>query len=178
MEIWKDICGYENWYQVSSAGRVRSLDRTVHYSDGRVYRYTGRVLAFGDCRGYRVVGLKKNGKCDMARVNRLVAVAFIPNPCCLTQVNHKDENKLNNNCNNLEWCTVQYNTSYGTKSLRGYETYKKNAKKFICIENNKIYSSLKECADELNILKTGLNNVLKHRASKHYGYHFIYINEL
>jgi len=177
-EVWKDIYEYEGWYQVSNLGRVRSLDRVVKYSDGRVYEYKGIILSLGNCRGYSFAPLRKNGKAISARVNRLVAIAFIPNPYCLPQVNHKDEDKLNNNCDNLEWCTSKYNSVYGTKKLRHYETYKNNARKFICIENNKTYSSLKECADELNILNTGVSNVLKHRVHKHYGYHFVYIDEL
>ena len=57
--------------------------------------------------------LSKDGKHYGRRVNRLVAEAFIPNPDCLPVVNHKDENKQNNEADNLEWCTVRYNTCYG-----------------------------------------------------------------
>jgi hypothetical protein len=107
-EIWKDVDGYEGYYQVSSFGRVRSLDRVVNN-----HFYGGRILCLAsDSDGYKVVGLHKNGS-KTVKVHRLVAQAFIPNPQNLPEVNHKDENKKNNFYNNLEWCTTKYNLTYG-----------------------------------------------------------------
>ena len=70
--------------------------------------------------------LWKNGKSKRFWVARLVAKAFVfnPNPNIFTQVNHKDENKTNNNSNNLEWCTVAYNNTYGTRLQRQANTLK------------------------------------------------------
>lgn len=68
--------------------------------------------------GYKRVGLYKNGKYKPYNVHRLVAITFIPNPTNLPVVNHKDEDKTNNNVNNLEWCTYEYNNNYGTKKER------------------------------------------------------------
>ena len=62
--------------------------------------------------GYCVVNLYIKHKPKQFRVNRLVAEAFIPNPDNLPQVNHKDGDKLNNNVENLEWCTAKYNTDH------------------------------------------------------------------
>lgn len=60
----------------------------------------------------------KGGKSITYKVHRLVAIAFIPNPDNLPHINHKDENKLNNNPNNLEWCDNSYNNNYGTRNKR------------------------------------------------------------
>ena len=63
-------------------------------------------------RGYHIVNLSIEGKCKTYLVHRLVAKAFIPNPNNYPTINHKDGNKLNNNINNLEWCSYKYNTQH------------------------------------------------------------------
>jgi hypothetical protein len=67
-----------------------------------------------------------NGKAKKERVNRLVAIAFLDNPEGLPQVNHKDENKLNNSVENLEWCSAKYNANYGTRTERIVNSRKLN----------------------------------------------------
>lgn len=109
-EIWKPIVGYESLYEVSSLGRVRSLN----YHRGNYVRVLNQYL----CAGYYYVGLYSNGKLKRHRVHRLVAEAFIPNPDNLPCVNHRDENKLNNSSLNLEWCDHKYNNNYGTARQR------------------------------------------------------------
>lgn len=109
-EIWRDIVGYEGLYQVSNLGRVRSMDR---YDNLKHFR-KGKILIQHIYTGYLYVSLCKNGKIKMYRVHRLVAMAFIPNPNNLPQVNHKDENKQSNIVENLEWCDARYNMNYGT----------------------------------------------------------------
>ena len=124
IEIWKDIKGFEGRYQVSNLGRVRSLDWPRH--KGRVLK-----LIYGKRWGYYVVHLAHaDGYIKYTTVHRLVAIAFIPNPDNLPEVNHKDENKLNNvvcfnpdgsidtDRTNLEWCTGLYNLRYGTRAER------------------------------------------------------------
>ena len=110
-EVWKDVAGYEGYYQVSNKGNVRSLERKD--SIGR--KIGGRILKLGyDKGGYLKVALCKNGKIKNKKTHRLVAEAFIPNPNNYPEVNHLDEVKDNNNVENLEWCTSRYNTNYGT----------------------------------------------------------------
>ena len=93
------IKGYEN-YEVTCSGEV-------------INTTTGRVLKpANNGRGYLFVVLYKNSKRKHFLIHRLVADAFIPNPENLPQVNHKDENPLNNNVENLEWCTCEYNIQY------------------------------------------------------------------
>lgn len=80
-----------------------------------------KLLKQGNVNGYKVVILYKDGKKKTYLVHRLVAIAFIPNPNNLPIINHKDENKTNNNVNNLEWCTYEYNNTYGTARKRASE---------------------------------------------------------
>lgn len=113
-EFWRQVVGYEGLYEVSNFGKVRSLDRYVKHPRGDL-RLKGRILKQQiDHNGYLFVSLSKNGKVKMFRIHRLVAQAFIPNPDNLPMVNHKDENPLNNQVFNLEWCTAKYNINYGT----------------------------------------------------------------
>lgn len=116
-EVWKDISGFEGYYQVSNLGRVRSLYRET-WSEKRntFYSRKGKVLKPINTNGYHYVILRKNGEYTHKRVRRLVAGAFIPNPKKLEYINHKDENKKNNSLENLEWCTPKYNVYYGENS--------------------------------------------------------------
>lgn len=118
-EVWKDVVGYEGYYQVSNLGRVKSVDRYIeHYRGGKTFK-KGKIKALNVRKdGYVSVQLSKDAKARTLRVHRLVAEAFIPNPNNLPQVNHKDENKGNNHVSNLEWCTVGYNVNYGTRIKR------------------------------------------------------------
>lgn len=117
-EIWKDIKGYEKLYQISNYGNVRSLTHIRSTGKGKCLQ-KGKTLKPGIQNvGYKFVVLSKNGITKGYRVHRLVAEAFIPNPNNYKYINHKDENKLNNNVNNLEWCTLSYNNAYGTKIER------------------------------------------------------------
>lgn len=107
-EVWEDIKDYEGVYQVSNFGRVRSLD---HYaSNGKVdILYKGKIRKTKIMpNGYEAVTI--NGK--NIYIHRLVATTFLDNQDNLPQVNHKDENKLNNHVDNLEWCTQKYNMNY------------------------------------------------------------------
>lgn len=176
-EVWRDIRGYEGYYQVSNFGNVRSVGRKIVYKDGRCYQYKGKILKFGDCKGYKFVILHRDGDVKNCRVCRLVAIHFIENPNNLPQVNHKDENTGNDRVDNLEWCDMKYNNAYGTHIKRSQETAERNRKPFICIETGKIYRNARQCARELRLLPTGINNALKKRVRKHGGYHFRYVDE-
>lgn len=121
-EYWKPVVGYEGLYMVSNWGRVKSLDRWVKSRNGSVRFYKGRILKpITGSNGYLFVNLCKDGKVKVFTVHRLVAEAFLPNPHNYPCVNHKDENKQNNNVSNLEWCTAQYNNTYGTRNERAAE---------------------------------------------------------
>lgn len=123
-EKWVDVPQFEQSYQVSNLGRVRSKDRTVkrrsRWGFECDFKMKGKVLkpALADGK-YYFVALNKNGCVHQLKVHRIVAMAFIPNPNGYKEVNHKDENKLNNEVSNLEWCDRKYNANYGTAIERG-----------------------------------------------------------
>ena len=127
MEEWKEIEGYEDLYEVSSLGRVRSIEHFVERSDGRSNHIMGHLMRqFPINSGYLQVHLHKNGVSKGFLVHRLVAMAFVPNPYSFPIVNHKDENRTNNVCSNLEWCDAFYNSNYGNCRTKLCE--KKNRK--------------------------------------------------
>ena len=116
-EVWIDIDSYEGLYQISNLGRVKSLDCSVNARNGKKRRRTGKILKQTDNgHGYLFVNLSKNNLIKRFYVHRLIANVFIPNYNNLSEVNHKDENSLNNKANNLEWCTSKYNANYGTRN--------------------------------------------------------------
>lgn len=105
-EIWKPVVGYEDSYEVSNLGRVKSIKETPF----SICKSSDRIMKlYMHKKGYLKVMLYLNGKRKHAFVHRLVAEAFIPNPNELSQVNHKDGNKTNNCVHNLEWCTGKEN---------------------------------------------------------------------
>lgn len=117
-EIWKDIKGYENLYQVSNLGRIKSFRQWKRASCPDEFILKNTIANNGYCQ----VTLYKNTKRKKFLVHRLVANAFIPNPQNLPHINHKDENRTNNNADNLEWCTPLYNNCYGTARFRAMLT--------------------------------------------------------
>jgi hypothetical protein len=114
-EIWKSIAGLEGYYEVSSFGRVRSLDRYVKSKTGSDDSFrVGRILRPSVSGRYKIVSMMVNGKAISASVHRLVAVTFLVNEKLLPFVNHKDWNKHNNHVDNLEWCTAKENSKHGS----------------------------------------------------------------
>lgn len=156
-EIWKPINGYEGIYQVSNFGNVKSLDRIVKAKYGRSVNYSeqkikGRILKqhFTTC-GYAYVALAKNGKNKTTLVHRLVANAFIDNPENFPCVNHKDENKHNNNASNLEWCSYEYNNTYKGINLRHKKTNRKIIQYDLDMNEIKRWESITNAANYYNI---------------------------
>ena len=117
-EIWKDVQGYEGLYQVSNLGRVKSVDRVVHRSDGINMFRTGKIKnAHDNGRGYLVVSLYKHNKGQFNYVHRLVAQAFIANPDNLPAIDHLNCNRADNKVTNLEWVTYSEN-NYRSGAVR------------------------------------------------------------
>lgn len=121
-EEWKSIIGYEGLYEVSNKGNVKSLKRAVSVEKkGNSYNKTIEEkikVPSIDNKGYLRVGLHNSTGRKTFMVHRLVASAFIPNPENKPCINHKDENKTNNNVENLEWCTEWENSIYGNRSRK------------------------------------------------------------
>lgn len=155
--VVKDAPGYEGLYLVSDDGNVFSLPKTVHGAWEQ--RRKGRKLKPGR-RGrkgqpqYEFVRLtNRDGISRCEAVHRLVAMAFIENPNNYPEVNHKDENSLNNRVDNLEWCSRQYNIEYSkAKVIEQYTT-----------DGDKIaeYKSIRYAGDLTGISRTAINNCLK-----------------
>lgn len=132
-EIWLAVKGFEGYYEVSNECKVRSVDRTIKDKNGVIKHLKGVVLKEynSDEVGHKSVKMFRDGKQYSFLVYRLGMEAFgIPNPNNYPCVNHKDENPLNNliyinedgtvdlEKTNLEWCTYQYNNTYGTVKER------------------------------------------------------------
>ena len=116
VEVWKDITGYEGVYQVSDLGRVKTLAKYVKTAYGQRFSPEKIISPIVQHSGYAHVGLWREGKCKQCRLHRLVAEAFCLNddPEHKTQINHINEDKLDNRACNLEWCTAKYNTNFGS----------------------------------------------------------------
>lgn len=151
---------------------------------GNVYNKFGKVLkpSINSKNGYKQLTLRKHKQTYLALIHRLVAEAFIPNPDNLPQVNHKDENKINNRVDNLEWCTPSYNNSYGTISKRrlnsnGFKKYLKEVSKHVYQfdkSGNFIneFSSIGEIEKKLHVARRAISNNLHGRSKTCMGFVF------
>ena len=123
-----EIAGYEGIYYIERNGDIYSQDRIVEGKDGRVLFYEGQLIKPRiNNQGYYTVKLRKNGTQKHHYIHRLLALTYIPNPNNYPCVNHKDCNRLNNNLNNLEWCTQEYNSQSinTTRNFGGIYFHKK-----------------------------------------------------
>lgn len=164
-EIWKDVVGFEGLYKVSNLGNVKSL---------RI----GKILIPSINRGYKRITLCKNGNRKNKVIHRIVAEAFLDNHKSLTCVNHKDENKLNNCVENLEWCDIKYNTNYGTCIERRSKNNQKPVNQYDLNMNFiKRYESIKEASNGNYSLYTHIGECCKGKHFSIGGYICRYANE-
>ena len=117
-EEWRDVVGYEGLYQVSSEGRVKSLERKVPKGYGERTVKERILKPKTDRYGYLNVGLYAGGKRKMLTVHRLVCQAFHENTSNKPQINHINEIKTDNRASNLEWATARENSNFGTRNER------------------------------------------------------------
>lgn len=150
-EIWKDIEGFENCYQVSNLGNVKSLNRNIQQGN-RVVKLKGRLLKFNKVGNtyktnpYLAVSLgKKNPKL----VHILVALHFVENPDNLDQINHKNLNKSDNFYENLEWSTQLENIIHYKNA--GIIPNKPNRKIVFDLRSGIFYSSIFEASVAKNL---------------------------
>ena len=181
IEIWKDIEGYEGLYQVSNRGRVKSLSRKVTNAMFSINEHFVKVVDNGN--GYKSVSLWKDNKGKHFYVHRLVALAFVPNSNGYKYINHKDEDKSNNDVSNLEWCTAKYNCNYGNHT-------KKLKKSYILNGNNrpidvydmkgtflKTFDCSNEVCKELGVQRRGLYLACQGVTKSCKGYRFAFHGE-
>lgn len=188
---WRDIPGFEGFAQASSDGQIRSLGYEYskpHYRGGvALCRSKGKILCQKtNNRGYWQVHINTGRKTFDRLVHRMVAMAFIPNPLNLPQVNHIDEDKNNNRVENLEWCTNAYNKKYGTGISRSaqntdYSKRRNNGKKRKVVQmdsdNNQIreWNSVKEAATAMGVHPHALSDTCCGIYKSCKGYHWKYI---
>lgn len=117
LEEWRDVLGYEGFYQVSNLGRVKSIDRKVLHGN-RYYKKQKGMILKGSIKnsGYHTVILSKGGILQNQLVHRLVAIAFIDNTEKKNYVNHKNLIKTDNNISNLEWVTAKENALHAIQN--------------------------------------------------------------
>lgn len=119
-EVWTIAFGMSDSFQVSSEGRLRSLDRVVYHSRLGSQFVAGRIMACGlDTKGYPRVMLHYMGSVKSWAIHRLVMASFVPRDDWKEmQVNHKDGVRNNNSLNNLEWCTNSENRAHSYRVLK------------------------------------------------------------
>lgn len=145
-EIWKDIQDYENEYQISNYGRIKSVKRK------------GAIMSpiLGRTQNYYSIGLTKNGVKKHFSIDRLVACAFLPNPNNLPEVNHIDEDTTNNKVDNLEWVTHSQNIKHSAhKQSYPVNQYDKN---YNLIST---FPSLAEAERQTGIFRTNISSAIK-----------------
>lgn len=177
-EIWRSVDGYEGLYEVSNFGHVRSL-----------FRYKRILKPMISSTGYQRVDLFKNKQRKQFSVHRLVATAFVNNDDNKPFVNHKDENKLNNRADNLEWVTHQENCLYGTaiqrrmlhtdyskRRINNANQIKACSKPILQFTKDgqfiKAWKSATECEKETGISKSGIRKVVNGQRNSIYGFVF------
>lgn len=171
MELWKKINGFEN-YSISSEGRIRN-DKRNSLKSQRV-----------NSNGYSITSIYNEGEASTFRVHRLVAEAFIDNPYNKPEINHLDGNKLNNNVDNLEWCTKSENMihAYDTGLESHHATYGMLGKSnpnagrkgtpIRIVETGEEFDSIKSCAEAINGTQRGICDALHGWTKSHRGYRF------
>lgn len=168
--MWKQIQNFENMYEVSDDGRVRSVDRVAGNR-----HIKGRVLRPHDSgKGYSAVSLCKDSKPRTVYVHTLVANAFIPKPPSDKRlvVNHKDGNKHNNSVHNLEWVSYSQNNQHAYDEglrLRGSQFY--NAKlteaQVLEIRRNGKYDTYENIGRRYGVDKGIIHSVLNNKSWRH-----------
>ena len=158
VETFVEIEGFEN-YEVSNLGKVRNIK-------------SGRILKpFPNRDGYLGHSLCENNKRKHLYLHRIIATAFIDNPGKKPQVNHIDENKLNNDLSNLEWCTERENVIHGTRTKRAAE---KLSRKVIQLDLNdnvlNEFESMRQAERETGVLVGNISSCCNGKTKSAGGY--------
>lgn len=171
-EIWRPVVGYEGLYLISSTGQI------VRTKDFRPMKFSV------DKDGYFEVGLTKDRKQSWYRVNRLVALTFIPNPDRLPIVHHRDNDKQNNRIENLEWASVSYNTKHAidtgrlvidTNRLKNIAKIRgQNLSKAVrCVETEVMWPSIQNCSSDIGLGRDALSRHI-YSGKPYKGYTYVF----
>ena len=161
MALWKPVPNFEDLYEVSDEGEVRSI--CGRYGENLILRQS-----IGS-KGYKIVSLCRGGKQKTVNVHRLVASVFLQNPDNLPCVNHKDENKENNAVSNLEWCSYYHNNVYGERLTKSAA---KRSIPVLCIETGKRFSSAYAAHRETGIQQSKICECCHGKRKTAGGYHW------
>lgn len=149
LEIWKPVVGYEPLYEVSNLGNIKSLvKRIVRKNGADFYKKEHPMRICDNGKGYKNLGLTKNGCTKTQFVHRIVCQAFNPNPDNLPEVNHLDGDKANNKASNLEWTTRALNNlhAHRTGLNKGYDKSGNRNPRFVDGKRSRV-NEKKECAE-------------------------------
>lgn len=169
MEIWKDIQGYEGYYQVSNEGRVKSLARVIVYKDGRTHTFKEKILRprpHGYNKEYYTVFLCKDTvKCPMY-IHKLVAEAFVSNPSGYSEIHHINHNSTDNRAENLKWLSEnEHKRIHGKRKVYQYT---------LDGELVKVWDSTHEPQKQGNFLQVHINDCCLGKAKSHKGFKWSY----
>lgn len=167
-EQWKEIKGFPK-YQISTLGNIKSLTKK---------KKGGLLVPQINQKGYYSVLLYKDGKPNSKKIHRLVAETFIPNVENKEQVNHIDGNKLNNNINNLEWCTNSENQIHAYKNKLEKPRYQRIIEQYD-LEGNYIrtFEYIRDAGKSLNIDESSIAKCCRGKRKSAGNYIWKYAND-
>lgn len=174
VEVWKTYPEFP-FIEGSTIGRIRTLDREVSNGKG-TYIIKGRILKqqLVD-HGYVQVAFSLSGKTVHRKVHRIIASCFLPNPDNFPEVNHKDNDRTNNNIENLEWCTREYNMKYREKyGVSSKDCVPKSPIYVVNLTTLEVYwfPSQREASRSLGVNLGNLSSVIKCQRNQAGGYWF------
>ena len=168
-EVWKDVTGYEGYYQVSNKGRYRSKDRYVDRKQNP-YVLKGKILT-GTVNDSGYVLVQCGDKQE--RLHRIVAIEFVDNQYGKTCINHKNGIKKDNRAINLEWCTRNENIQHANKlglidnSGVNNKHSKMNDASVRIVKEAVKYVKQKDLAEYYNVSVSTINGIIKGRTWQH-----------
>jgi len=180
-EQWVPILGYEDSYEVSNLGRIRSKDRSIPRGKNGNLNLKGRIKKLVLKNTYPATSFRKKGRVKLLYVHRFVAVAFIPNPENKEEVNHINSIRTDNRVENLEWVTPKENQqhSYKTTNRKSGNIGKYNhisvSKKIKCDTLDIIFDSTKEASRGLGIYRGLIGRVVRGEQTHTHGLSFRFI---
>lgn len=171
-EIWKDIPGYEGYYQISNTGNIKSLDRFIVKKNGAKVFLQGKYVSVSVHKhGHHVVRLWKENNTKLYNLYRLLALVYISNPENKKEVNHIDGNRMNFDLKNLEWVTASENMKHAyvnglskcnfEKGFKHKRSKLNNEKLDEIFERRKSGKKLNEIANEFGLNFQYVSRLLK-----------------